>query len=108
MIGIALAYFLFPFNSDTDPDAWLNVYWLLAGISLLSFDFLFSLGLKIKQKSQVDLADDFKEMFKLFAKLLTIVFVISAFLFVMIEQGIMTWLPTLMIRYCICRRISVL
>jgi predicted MFS family arabinose efflux permease len=35
-----------------------------------------------------------KEMFKLFAKLLTIVFVISAFLFVMIEQGIMTWLPT--------------
>jgi hypothetical protein len=38
----------------------------------------------------VDLADDFKEMFKLFAKLLTIVFVISAFLFVMIEQGIMT------------------
>jgi hypothetical protein len=29
MIGIALAYFLFPaFNSDTDPDAWLNVYWL--------------------------------------------------------------------------------
>jgi fucose permease len=30
----------------------------------------------------------------LFAKLLTIVFVISAFLFVMIEQGIMTWLPT--------------
>jgi hypothetical protein len=40
----------------------------------------------------VDLAD-FKEMFKLFAKLLTIVFVISAFLFVMIEQGIMMWLP---------------
>jgi hypothetical protein len=31
-------------------------------------------------------------MFKLFAKLLTIVFVISAFLFVMIEQGM--WLPT--------------
>jgi hypothetical protein len=53
MIGIALAYFLFPaFNSDTDPDAWLNVYWLLAGISLLSFDFYFSLGLKIKQKSR--------------------------------------------------------
>jgi hypothetical protein len=96
---------LFPaFNSDTDPDAWLNVYWLLAGISLLSFDF-FSLGLKIKQKSQVDLADDFKEMF-LFAKLLTIVFVISAFLFVMIEQGI-SGCPLLMIRYCIWR-ISVL
>jgi fucose permease len=92
MIGIALAYFLFPaFNSD----AWLNVYWLLAGISLLSFGFLFFT--KFENQTEipgVNLADDFKEMFKLFAKLLTIVFVISAFLFVMIEQGIMSWLPT--------------
>jgi TRAP-type uncharacterized transport system fused permease subunit len=42
MIGIALAYFLFPaFNSDTNPDAWLNVYWLLAAISFSFFMFLF-------------------------------------------------------------------
>ena len=96
MIGIALAYFLFPaFNSESNPDAWLNVYWLLAGISLLSFGFLFFA--KFENQTEipgVDLVDDFKQMFKLFAKLLTIVFVISAFLFVMIEQGIMTWLPT--------------
>jgi fucose permease len=91
-----LAYFLFPaFNSETDPDAWLNVYWLLAGISLLSFGFLFFTKFEIETEIPgVDLADDFKQMFKLFAKLLTVVFVISAFLFVMIEQGIMTWLPT--------------
>ncbi|RTY71473.1 MFS transporter [Flavobacterium sp. LS1P28] len=96
MIGIALAYFLFPaFNSDANPDAWLNVYWLLAGISLLSFGFLFFIKFENKiEIPGVDLADDFKQMFKLFAKLLTIVFVISAFLFVMIEQGIMSWLPT--------------
>ena len=96
MIGIALAYFLFPaFNSETNPDAWLNVYLFLAFISLLSFGFLFFA--KFENQTQipgVDLADDFRQMFKLFAKLLTIVFVISAFLFVMIEQGIMTWLPT--------------
>lgn len=96
MIGIALAYFLFPaFNSETNPDAWLNVYLFLALISLLSFGFLFFA--KFENQTQipgVDLADDFRQMFKLFAKLLTIVFVISAFLFVMIEQGIMTWLPT--------------
>lgn len=96
MIGIALAYFLFPaFNSDINPDAWLNVYWLLAGISIVSFGFLFFA--KVENQTEipgVDLADDFKQMFKLFAKLLTIVFVISAFLFVMIEQGIMSWLPT--------------
>ncbi|MBF2708865.1 MFS transporter [Flavobacterium soyangense] len=96
MIGIALAYFLFPaFNSETNADTWLNVYLLLAFISLLSFGFLFFA--KFENQTQipgVDLADDFRQMFKLFAKLLTIVFVISAFLFVMIEQGIMTWLPT--------------
>ncbi len=96
MIGIALAYFLFPaFNSETNPDAWLNVYLFLAFVSLLSFGFLFFA--KFESQTQipgVDLADDFRQMFKLFAKLLTIVFVISAFLFVMIEQGIMTWLPT--------------
>jgi fucose permease len=96
MIGIALAYFLFPaFNSQTDPDAWLNVYWLLAGISGVSFAFLFL----AKTENQVEipgvnLLDDFKQMFQLLAKLLTVVFVISAFLFVMIEQGIMSWLPT--------------
>jgi fucose permease len=96
MLGIALAYFLFPaFNSENNPDAWLNVYWLLAAISILSFSFLFFTKFeKQTEIAGVDLLDDFKQMFKLFAKLLTIVFVISAFLFVMIEQGIMTWLPT--------------
>ena len=96
MIGIALAYFLFPaFNSETNPDTWLNVYLFLALISLLSFGFLFFA--KFENQTQipgVDLVDDFRQMFQLFAKLLTVVFVISAFLFVMIEQGIMTWLPT--------------
>jgi len=96
MIGIALAYFLFPaFNSVSDSNSWLNVYLLLAVISVLSFCFLFFA--KFDNQTEipgVNLADDFKQMFRLFAKLLTVVFVISAFLFVMIEQGIMTWLPT--------------
>lgn len=96
MIGIALAYFLFPaFNDPNNPDAWLNVYWLLAALSGLSF--LFLLGTKFEKSIEIpgaDLLDDFFQMFKLLAKLLTIVFVISAFLFVMIEQGIMSWLPT--------------
>src|SRR6218665_1184924 len=33
-------------------------------------------------------------MFSLFATVLVAVFVLAAFLFVMTEQGIMTWLPT--------------
>nr|HMP31811.1 MFS transporter [Saprospiraceae bacterium] len=95
MFGIALAYFLFPaFNNDLYPNSWLNVYWLLAALSLLSFIFLWTTPFE-EQKENNDLnSNDFKQMFALMTKILVIVFVISAFLFVMIEQGIMTWLPT--------------
>lgn len=96
MIGIALTYFLFPFfNNENDPNSWLNVYWLLAVMSALSFVFLFFTKFEKNEEMQkTNLSDDFSQMFKLITKLLIIVFVISAFLFVMIEQGIMTWLPT--------------
>lgn len=96
MVGIALAYFLFPaFNNENNPDSWLNVYWLLAMLSLLSFAFLFFT--KFEKQEEIpgaNITDDFLQMFKLMARLLIIIFVISAFLFVMIEQGIMSWLPT--------------
>lgn len=96
MIGIALAYFLFPaFNNADNPDSWLNVYWLLASLSLLSFVFL--LFTKFEKSAEIlgtDLMNDFSQMFKLIAKIITIVFIINVFLFVMIEQGIMSWLPT--------------
>lgn len=96
MFGIASAYFIFPaFNSETNPDAWLNVYLFLCGLCVLSFIFLFFS--KFDEEGAVpgeNLAEDFGAMFKLLTKLLVVVFLISAFLFVMIEQGIMTWLPT--------------
>ncbi|MRX39050.1 MFS transporter [Flavobacterium sp. LC2016-23] len=96
MIGIALAYFLFPaFNDETHPDSWLNVYWFLAGLSLLSFLFLFFTKFEtITATAGANFKDDFLQMFKLIAKMLTVIFVISVFLFVMIEQGILSWLPT--------------
>lgn len=96
MFGIALAYFLFPaFNDPDSPDKWLQVYWLLAGMTMLSF--LFLLFARFDEGDEIpgsNLADDLKQMFLLMTKLLVIIFVFSAFLFVMIEQGIMTWLPT--------------
>lgn len=96
MFGIALAYFLFPaFNDQSNPDAWLNVYLLLAGLSVASFLFLFFS--KFDEGNEIpgaNLKEDFLAMFELIVKTLVIVFLASAFLFVMIEQGIMTWLPT--------------
>jgi len=96
MFGIALAYFLFPaFNSDGDPDAWLRVYWFLAGLSLISFFFLLFTKFDTDYEMPgANLGEDVMAMMKLLLKLMVMVFVIAAFLFVMIEQGIMTWLPT--------------
>ncbi len=97
MFGIALAYFLFPaFNSATDENAWLNVYWLLAALSFLSFLFLLyaPFDQQVEEDTNSNILEDFSSMFKLITQMLVIIFVISAFLFVMIEQGIMTWLPT--------------
>lgn len=96
MFGIALAYFLFPaFNNENDPNSWLNVYLLLAVLCAVSFIILFISPFDAQTEIPgANLKDDVLQMLHLVVKTLVIVFVISAFLFVMIEQGIMTWLPT--------------
>ena len=95
MLGIALAYFLFPaFYSDTNENAWLNVYYVLMVLILISFVFL--LFSKIEYEVEVigsNLKEDLMYSLKLIIIPLVLVFLASAFFFVMIEQGIMTWLP---------------
>jgi MFS transporter, FHS family, glucose/mannose:H+ symporter len=95
MVGIASAYFLFPFfYSDTNANSWLNVYLLLCVMIFLSFLFLsFSDIPKLREVEESSLSDDLKASFNLIVLPLVLVFVASAFFFVMIEQGIMTWLP---------------
>ena len=96
MFGITFGYFLFPwFNNTAQPAAWVSVYLVLAVLCLLSF--IFMAGAKFENPIEIpgaDLKDDFMQMIRLMFKLLVVVFVFSAFLFVMVEQGIMTWLPT--------------
>lgn len=96
MVGIALAYFIFPaFFDDSNPDAWLRVYLFLAGLIAVSFLILLFSKINIKPAiSNKSVTQDFLEMIKLMALPLVIFFILSAFLFVMVEQGIMTWLPT--------------
>ncbi len=96
MLGIALAYFLFPaFYSNTDPDAWLRVYLLLAVLVALSFALLFVTPLdETELKTTTNATKDFAGMFRLITLPMVIAFIFCAFLFVMTEQGIMSWLPT--------------
>ena len=100
MVGILLGYFIFSyFVSDHGPQstAWLKVYYLLGGISLAAFLLLFSAPLdesSVKAEPGSSMVADFGKMFRLMALPLVIVFVICAFFYVLIEQSIMSWLPT--------------
>lgn len=96
MIGIATGFIAFPlFYSDTDPKAWLNIYLVLAGLVAISFFILLFSKFNIKYEIPgTNLKDDFIEMILLMKRPLVSVFAIAAFMYVMTEQGIMSWLPT--------------
>lgn len=100
MIGILTGYFIFSyFVDDTNPQStqWLNVYYLLGGISFAAFLLLLSASLdesSIQSKEQKSMLSEFKEMFRLMVKPIVLVFVLCAFFYVLIEQSIMSWLPT--------------
>jgi MFS transporter, FHS family, glucose/mannose:H+ symporter len=84
------------FYSDTNPNAWLNVYLVVAALIALSFLFLLTSDFS-KLKVAIpgtNLGDDFKQMIALLKRPLVLVFAVAAFMYVMTEQGIMSWLPT--------------
>ena len=99
MIGVLSGYWLFgAFIDSDDPgsDRWLDVYWVLAAIclaniALLVFTPFDETGARAPERS---LSGEFVGMLRLVVRPLVLVFVISAFLYVLIEQGIGTWLPT--------------
>ncbi len=100
MIGILAGYFIFSaFVDDLHPQStsWLSVYYLLAAIAGIAFLLLLGAPLDeslVKSAEPKPLLEDFTDMFKLAIKPLVLVFIISAFTYVLIEQSIMSWLPT--------------
>lgn len=100
MVGVLAGYFLFSaFVDDTNPqsDNWLTVYYILAGIALLAFVLLLTTPLNessVQQAANKSLADDFAAMFRLAVTPVVLVFIGCAFTYVLMEQGIMSWLPT--------------
>ncbi|HEY4148356.1 MAG TPA: MFS transporter [Chitinophagaceae bacterium] len=99
-VGIVAAYFIFPlFIDKTNPGShsWLNVYFLLGGISLLAFLLLISTSLDESAAKNDEPADTLKDvggMFRLLFTPLVLLFIVCAFFYVLIEQSIMSWLPT--------------
>ncbi len=96
MIGIAAGFLVFPlFYSETDPDAWLRIYLLLAGLIALSFFILLFSRFNITYETPGSgVKEDFIQMIQLMKRPLVPVFALAAFMYVMTEQGIMSWLPT--------------
>ncbi len=100
MIGILTGYFIFSaFVDDANPEStsWLRVYYLLAGLASLAFLLLWTTRLdetSVKPPAAKPLSEDFAEMFRLVILPVVLVFVASAFIYVLIEQSIMSWLPT--------------
>lgn len=99
MIGVLFGNILFSlFIDDNNPKStqWLSVYWVLGGISTLSFIFLFFTPLdetKAKNKTTT-IWEDLKNSIKLFSYQKILFFLICTFLFVLIEQSFQTWTPT--------------
>ncbi len=103
MIGVLAGYFIFGAFVDNDnPEStqWFNVYYILAGLSILAFLLLLSTRLdessvkKAELEEAKSLKDDFIGMLKLIILPLVLVFIFCAFFYVLIEQSIMSWLPT--------------
>jgi MFS transporter, FHS family, glucose/mannose:H+ symporter len=100
MLGVLCAYWVFSWFIDSgDPrsHSWLNVYWLLAALCAVTFVLLLTTTFDERLAAlpaERTPAQDFAAMLKLFFKPLVCIFVITAFLYVLIEQSVGTWLPT--------------
>lgn len=99
MVGVLSGYWMFAaFIDSSSPQSlsWLNVYWLLSIIAAANVALLLLIkfpAAPIAPEAR-GLVGDFAAMLGLLWKPAVAVFVISAFLYVLIEQGIGTWLPT--------------
>lgn len=100
MVGVLLGGWLF--SAFIDPIApaspgWLNVYWLLAGVAGALMALLWTSRLDesaAHPAGKSSAGQSVAGLFKLLARPLVYCFLISAFLYVLIEQSFGTWLPT--------------
>jgi len=103
MVGVLSGNFIFSFFVDNDhPEStsWFRVYYLLAGLSVVALLLLWSSPLdesgvkKAEMQESNSLLGDLLITVRLLALPLVLVFIFSAFFYVLIEQSIQSWLPT--------------
>ncbi len=100
MVGVLLGGWLFSAFIDRDNPAnlgWLRVYWLLAGSAAALFALVANSTLDESAARTPGTALGGKSvtaLLALIARPLVLCFLISAFLYVLVEQSFGTWLPT--------------
>jgi len=98
MLGVLSGYWFFAYFMDPLQPAsasWLQVYWWLAGLAGVNLLLLISTRFPVLTLAPAKhAASDFLDMLQLVYRPLVFVFVLSAFLYVLMEQGIGSWLPT--------------
>ncbi|MCL2915612.1 MFS transporter [Shewanella corallii] len=101
MLGVLSGYWLFPlfFGDAAQSFDWLNVYYLLGGMLLLTGGLVLFTPLPEPQcnkdgRVSGGLRESWMQMIRLAIEPLVLVFVFCTFLYVLIEQAVGTWLPT--------------
>jgi fucose permease len=96
MVGVLSGYWIFGFFIESTSSTWVDTYWLLGAMSLIAFIMLFTTSLDESQvkKEGFKTIHEFLDMIALVRFPLVIIFIVSAFFYVLIEQSIQTWLPT--------------
>ena len=99
MVGVLSAAWIFGYFIEADPRSqhWLQVYWVLAALCALTFTLVLSTPFDERAAQLPEgrtRREDFTAMLQLFFKPLVCVFIMTAFLYVLIEQSVGTWLPT--------------
>lgn len=98
MVGVLSSYWVFSAFIDPAGLRWLDAYWVLAIIPALALALLLSTGVD-ENRTHIGDGEPGMErapmlaMLKLAGLPLVLVFILCAFVFVLIEQGIGTWLP---------------
>jgi MFS transporter, FHS family, glucose/mannose:H+ symporter len=100
MMGIFAGYFIFSRYMDRTQSAsgqWFNVYYLLGGLSVFAFILLLTAPLDesaVKITRAQPFSYTFSGMLQMILLPMVISFIVCAFLYVLVEQSIMSWLPT--------------
>ncbi|MEP7319203.1 MAG: MFS transporter [Panacibacter sp.] len=100
MVGILTGYFIFSSyidDNDAGSDKWFQVYYIMGGLSAAAFLLLSSSPLDesaAKMEHTLTAKESFSGMLTLIVVPVVISFIVCAFVYVLIEQSIMSWLPT--------------